>query len=587
MPNLFRIFPIDEWKTEYTRLRRFLTRQCESFPHRVEAAFLGISGVILASAVAVSSFTLCYTVDAQGQPLSYFQDAETYQAAVTQAEARASKILQTNYSFNQDVTVRSTLAPKNRLESTGQVADSIMGIIPELKPAYTLWVDGEMVGAVLEEGDISRALSLVKERYTTPETQSITVESQLQMRYAYVPADTVILTAQALADCLLEESPRLFPYEVRAGDTLEQLLSRFDMTQERLQDLNPDIDLSAKVTAMGIELSGQTGSEASGETDLTDLIAIWAAEFGTALDPGLQLTIEQSCPRLVVSTVEERTLTRPVAPTLQTRPDNSMFAGEQRVIQEGEAGETAVLARVVKRCGVTVAGADLNTITTAEALPLIVGVGTQPMPELPDGCLFLWPVRGTITSDYGYRFIFGETNFHRGIDIAAPADTAISAGADGVVTFCGEKGTYGNLVVISHGNGFQTYYAHCSKILVSQGDTVSQGQPVAAVGSTGRSTGPHVHFEVRYNNTPIDPLLYLPGENNAPARTELDEIPGEDVPQPETPTAPAEPGTSPQPETPAIPETPAVPVPDQPEDAAPPENTETEPSDPGENTGPN
>ena len=142
-------------------------------------------------------------------------------------------------------------------------------------------------------------------------------------------------------------------------------------------------------------------------------------------------------------------------------------------------------------------------------------------------------------------------------------------------------------MVISHGNGFQTYYAHCSKILVSQGDTVSQGQPVAAVGSTGRSTGPHVHFEVRYNNTPIDPLLYLPGENNAPARTELDEIPGEDVPQPETPTAPAEPGTSPQPETPAIPETPAVPVPDQPEDAAPPENTETEPSDPGENTGPN
>ena len=96
-----------------------------------------------------------------------------------------------------------------------------------------------------------------------------------------------------------------------------------------------------------------------------------------------------------------------------------MFLGQQRVIQEGQAGQANVLSRVVKRCGIPVASNDLNAVTVTEATPLIVGTGTKAMPELPEGCLFLWPVQGTITSEFGYRYIFGETNFHRGLDIAA------------------------------------------------------------------------------------------------------------------------------------------------------------------------
>ncbi|MFR5025585.1 MAG: M23 family metallopeptidase [Evtepia gabavorous] len=171
-----------------------------------------------------------------------------------------------------------------------------------------------------------------------------------------------------------------------------------------------------------------------------------------------------------------------------------------------------------------------------------MGTGTKAMPELPDGCLFLWPVQGPITSEFGYRFIFGENNFHRGLDIAAAAGTAINAAADGTVIFSGEKGTYGNLVILSHGNGFLTYYAHCSKLLVQVGDSVTQGQPIAAVGSTGRSTGPHCHFEVRYQNNPIDPLFYLPGENNAPVRTEPPEE--ERFPLRKSPRFPGDPGTA-------------------------------------------
>lgn len=115
------------------------------------------------------------------------------------------------------------------------------------------------------------------------------------------------------------------------------------------------------------------------------------------------------------------------------------------------------------------------------------------------------PVSGILTSRYGYRW--GRT--HTGVDIGAPAGRTIKAAAGGTVTFSGWKGSLGKLVVISHGNGIQTYYGHCSKLLVSAGQTVSAGQAIAQVGSTGRSTGSHLHFEIRVSGSAINPQGYI------------------------------------------------------------------------------
>jgi murein DD-endopeptidase MepM/ murein hydrolase activator NlpD len=117
----------------------------------------------------------------------------------------------------------------------------------------------------------------------------------------------------------------------------------------------------------------------------------------------------------------------------------------------------------------------------------------------------IWPLRGTITSRYGPRW--GTT--HKGLDIAAPTGTTVSAFMSGTVTFSGWQGGYGNLVIINHGNGLQSYYGHNSKLLVSSGQKVSKGQAISRVGSTGDSTGPHLHFEVRKNGTPVNPSNYL------------------------------------------------------------------------------
>ncbi len=128
---------------------------------------------------------------------------------------------------------------------------------------------------------------------------------------------------------------------------------------------------------------------------------------------------------------------------------------------------------------------------------------------------FQWPVPSshTITSNYGYRIhpISGTKKLHAGIDIGAPGGSNIIAADSGTVILSsfGYNGGYGNYVIISHGNGITTRYAHCSNLFVSVGQTVTKGQPIAAVGSTGASTGNHCHFEVRINGGSKNPLNYL------------------------------------------------------------------------------
>ncbi|HOB11538.1 MAG TPA: M23 family metallopeptidase [Syntrophomonadaceae bacterium] len=119
--------------------------------------------------------------------------------------------------------------------------------------------------------------------------------------------------------------------------------------------------------------------------------------------------------------------------------------------------------------------------------------------------LFNWPLVGTITSGYGWR----QSGYHHGIDIAGEIGDPIKACAAGTVTFAGYKSVYGRTVVIEHPDGKETLYAHVQTIKVSQGESVARGQVIATVGMTGRTTGPHVHLEVRNNGELCNPLNYL------------------------------------------------------------------------------
>ena len=122
--------------------------------------------------------------------------------------------------------------------------------------------------------------------------------------------------------------------------------------------------------------------------------------------------------------------------------------------------------------------------------------------------LSVLPVTGRITSRYGERSSLRRST-HTGLDIACTTGTDIKVVSNGTVTFSGKKGSYGNLIIVDHGNGVETWYGHCSKLYAKVGDAITAGDVIAAVGSTGNSTGPHLHFEIRINGECVNPQNYV------------------------------------------------------------------------------
>jgi murein DD-endopeptidase MepM/ murein hydrolase activator NlpD len=196
----------------------------------------------------------------------------------------------------------------------------------------------------------------------------------------------------------------------------------------------------------------------------------------------------------------------------------SLFDQEiaRHVARRADLGLTALLQRQLKD---TDADRQLpNRPTTALSRPPTVlstrremAVDAYRQQAGPADGKFVLPVQGQSTSGFGMRMhpIDHTERLHSGVDIAAPEGTTIQAAAAGQVVFSGTPAGYGNVVVIQHAEGYSTLYAHNAANLVSVGTVVSQGQPVATVGSTGRSTGPHLHFEIRKDGKQLDPALFL------------------------------------------------------------------------------
>jgi murein DD-endopeptidase MepM/ murein hydrolase activator NlpD len=162
-------------------------------------------------------------------------------------------------------------------------------------------------------------------------------------------------------------------------------------------------------------------------------------------------------------------------------------------IQESKALETASAVLAAK-------------LRAGESQASGVAAGSSSSSEAPSGSGFIWPLSAPITSPFGMRW----GTLHPGIDLGAPIGTPIHAAGSGTVVWCGWMSGYGNLVMIDHHNGLATVYGHQSRIAVGCNQQVTAGEVIGYVGSTGYSTGPHLHFEVRLNGTPVDPLGYLP-----------------------------------------------------------------------------
>lgn len=299
-------------------------------------------------------------------------------------------------------------------------------------------------------------------------------------------------------------------YTVKAGDTLYDISIAFGVSTDDLIAFN---DLEGTVIRPGQELSlthpdgelpllqvtvrpGDTLWGIASRNDVT--IAALAAANGisaaSVLRPGQILGV----PGRYAGTSQDQGGTR--SPTITIAPGDTLSSIAKRY----DTTVSALMSANELRNTRIRAGQRLRIVPGTElvrAAPLL-------SPAARAGEM-LWPLHGQLTSRFGYRRLrIGGTNMHYGLDIDGDVGDPIRAAVPGVVTYSGWQGGYGNLVVIENGDA-EYYYAHASKLLVQAGDLVAMGDVIATVGSTGNSTGSHLHFEIRVDGTPVDPLPVL------------------------------------------------------------------------------
>ena len=442
--------------------------------HRLAAPlpFLAGAGIIALLLVLTTVYTPGFVVTVDGVTAGTVKEQASFTAAMEQVEARATDILGYDYSFAGDVAFSPALVKKDHLTTASEFETYLLDQVGEVMKSYVLTVNGTVIGAAEDEEALNAVLDSVKAQYVTDTTVSAEFVEPVSISYDYTASD-VAQGEETIYAALTANTTGDTTYTVVQGDTYSTIAYNNGMSLSELMALNPQASLDKLMV-------------------------------------GDVLTVKQEIPFLSVRTVDTVTYTESIACPVEEVEDSSMYQGDTKVITEGAEGTQQVTADVTSVNGVEQERTVTNTVTLQEPTTRVVAVGTKERPRTMPTGHFQWPLSGRITSNYGYRVIFGSGDFHDGLDIAASHGTSIAAADGGTVTFAGWKGSFGKLVIISHGNGLETYYAHCSSLLVSAGDKVYKGQVIAKVGATGRATGNHCHFEVQLNGRAVNPWSYLP-----------------------------------------------------------------------------
>lgn len=434
--------------------------------------FLALAGVAAAALVVGTVYTPSYVVTVDGLDLGTVTDTAVFEQVIDRVEARASAILGYDYTLNQDVEYTFALTQRDKISSVSVFETYLFNQVGEVMKSYVLTVDGELIGAAADRADLDAMLEELAAPYTTENTVAVEYVEDVSIIYQYISSD-VMQDLNTMEEILTANTTGETTYEVVKGDTYLAIAYANDMSLDELMALNPQASLDSLMI-------------------------------------GDVLTVKKTIPYLSIRTTDAVTYTEAIACPVEEVEDSSMYVGDTKVLTAGIPGEALITANVSYVNGYEEAREITSSTTLSEPTTEVVAVGTKERPKtLPTGS-FQWPLSGRISSYFGYRSIFGTYSYHSGIDIATSYGTAIAAADGGTVVWSGYKGSYGNLVIIDHGNGVQTYYGHCSSLLVSAGDKVYKGQTIARVGSTGRSTGNHCHFEVKINGTSVNPLSYLP-----------------------------------------------------------------------------
>ncbi|WPX09025.1 M23 family metallopeptidase [Anaerocellum danielii] len=414
------------------------------------------------------TYQKAYAVLLNGSVVGYVKDKTEAQKLFSNLKEEISNKHRTDEFIFQNKPQLKEIPP-GQYKSTS--LDSLKNTIIEkgvvLVKRYALFVNSKAY-MVFENPQIPQKVLLkLKSVYYKNEAQSARFLEKVEIKPVYVrPSASVVTEDQALTKIMFGKD-EVIEYTIKEGDTLWELARKYDISVDDIFASNPG---------------------------LTEKIM-----------PGQKIKLSKMTPLINVVLEKEVEFEDILPKQVKVVKSENYYTTQTIVKQEGKDGRAKIKAKIVYMNGLEYDRKILSQQILQRPVDRIVVVGIKKPPRYFATGRFSYPVWGMLTSRFGYR----GREFHEGIDLAVPWGSNVYAADGGVVEFAGWSGGYGKLIIINHQNGYKTYYGHLSKFLVSPGQKVAKGQLIAKSGSTGRSTGPHLHFEVRKNSVPQNPLVYL------------------------------------------------------------------------------
>ena len=372
--------------------------------------------------------------------------------------------------IDRSVTYIPRIMPTSGFTAASALEQNIMRTQKHTTFAYGFYVNGELMCAAFTEDDANEVINKVKgaylEEFGDCDSEEVIFLDDVVIKKQFV-SNSYLRSPDGIIAMLSATKEGEVTYTVEAGDTLWQIAIDNEMDLDELYELNDSL-------------------------------------ADSMIYPGNEITLKKSIPLYSLVSHYKRVAVKDVPYDVEKIELSDKYVGYVEVVEAGELGSKLVDETVTKINGDVIQRLIHSEQSLTEPKRELIKVGTKPVPKKGNG-IFARPLFGTITSRFGKR----GGGYHTGLDIAAASGSLITAADSGVVIYAGWLGSYGNLVKIDHRNGYVTYYAHCSSILVSNGQEISKGQNIAKVGSTGNSTGPHLHFEVRVSGEPKNPDNYL------------------------------------------------------------------------------
>ncbi len=442
-------------------------------------------------------YNIALDVFVNGEPIGAVSNGDVLVNAQRMLEKNLSDSAGDTFRFSDDITYHFSHEKSPSYLSESDVYSALYAAAKQhIRPGYGLYIDGALIVASENQGALEKAVEDIKEYYKT-RTAFYAQGEDIQVRYAndisIIPKDFPI---ESLADeTTVRKTLGLAPIADRPNPKDAIYTLYYDTIKSRTESRFAEFSRNnlTGIAAFG-NLSEETGVNPSSSSGIS----------GTQVDVTLDYVITR-----------RELVYEPYAYDTEYVDSEDYRQGLRHVAVEGKDGYRRATYEVSYQGGVEIGRtlADEEILTPAQNCVVYVGTRVPTEEELATMATgtFIMPYNNYLSSSYGLRTIsdFGTRDFHPAWDIPGSYGADIAAADGGVVTSVGYTSGYGLHVIIDHENGYETLYAHLSKATVSEGDRVAQGDTIAKMGSSGRVTGVHVHFEIRKDGVTVDPATFL------------------------------------------------------------------------------